>query len=127
MTLERWYEHGAFQGSVERCYDAQFPSEAYKAGARRFPMIVPMSPDDPAIPMCIEARERLREFRKPFLTCFAPADPLLGAMDKYWQNAVPGAHGVRHATIANAGHFLQEDQGEELAQILNDFVAATPS
>mmetsp|Transcript_79252 Transcript_79252/g.156931 ORF Transcript_79252/g.156931 Transcript_79252/m.156931 type:complete len:121 (-) Transcript_79252:6-368(-) len=109
-----------------RAYNAPFPSPAYKAGMRRFPMMAPRSADDECIPVIQETHRKLGQFTKPFLTIFAPADPLLNWADTFWQNHVPGAKGMPHVRIQSSGHFLQEDQGRHVATVLNRFLASTP-
>jgi len=112
--------------AVCAAYDAPFPDESYKAGARAFPLLVPASPDDPAVPANRRAWEALERFEKPFLTAFSDGDPITRGADRIFQARVPGAKGRPHRTIAGAGHFLQEDKGEELARVVIDFAAATP-
>ncbi len=109
---------------VARAYDAPFPDESYKAGARAFPMLVPTSPDDPAVPANLAAWEVLRRWTKPFLTAFSDGDPITAGGERVFQKHVPGAAGQPHVTIRGAGHFLQEDQGEELARVVADFARA---
>ena len=104
-------------------YDAPFPDETYKAGARQFPSLVPIIPDNPAIPANRKAWEVLRNFDKPFLTAFSDSDPVTKGGEKRFQQEVPGAKGQPHVTIEGAGHFLQEQKGEELAGIICDFMA----
>ena len=106
-------------------YQAPFPDESYKAGARKFPLLVPSSPDDPAAPANRAAWQALRRFDRPFLTAFGDSDPITRGADRFLQSAIPGAKGQPHTTIARAGHFLQEDAGPELATIVADFVART--
>lgn len=108
---------------VIAAYDAPFPDERYKAGARAFPLLVPSRPDDPAAPDNRKAWEALRQWRKPFLTAFSDRDPVTHGGERVFQKLVPGAQGQPHVTIANAGHFLQEDKGEECAQVVLDFLA----
>jgi len=105
-------------------YDAPFPEERYKAGARAFPMLVPSRPDDPASAANRAAWERLARFDRPFLTAFADGDPITRGADKILQAKIPGAAGQPHTTIVNAGHFVQEDAGPELAAIVAAFVNA---
>jgi haloalkane dehalogenase len=69
----------------------------------------------------------LRRWRKPFLTAFSDSDPITHGADGFLQQAIPGAQGQPHTTIASAGHFLQEDKGEELARVVIDFIARTPA
>jgi haloalkane dehalogenase len=108
---------------VEAAYDAPFPEDRYKAGARQFPVLVPITPDDPAAAANRRAWEVLRRFDKPFLTAFSDKDPITRGGDQLLQEAIPGAKGQPHTTIAGGGHFLQEDCGEELARAVIDFVA----
>jgi len=103
-------------------YEAPFPDESYKAGARKFPLLVPTSPDDPASEPNRRAWKVLEQFRKPFLTAFGDSDPITKGGDHALQKRIPGCAGQPHTTIAKAGHFLQEDQGEALAKVVIDFV-----
>ncbi len=103
-------------------YDAPFPDESYKAGARQFPMLVPSSPDDPAAPANRKAWEVLTRWNKPFLTAFGDSDPITRGGDRVLQAKIPGALGQPHRTLEKAGHFLQEDVGEELGRLVVDFV-----
>jgi haloalkane dehalogenase len=107
-------------------YDAPFPDERYKAGARQFPLLVPSSPTDPASPANRAAWEVLKRFDKPFLTAFGDQDPITRGADRILQALIPGAAGQPHTTIAGAAHFIQEDKGEELARVVAGFIAATP-
>ena len=109
--------------AVVAAYDAPFPDERFLAGARQFPMIVPISPDDPAAPANRAAWEALRHWQKPFLCTFSDRDPITRGGARYFQEAVPGAQGQPHTTITGAGHFLQEDRGEDLAQVIVGFLA----
>lgn len=110
---------------VLAAYDAPFPDESYKEGARQFPLLVPTSPDDPAAPANRAAWEVLSQFTKPFLTAFSDGDPVTRGNDIPLQQRIPGAAGQPHITIAGGGHFLQEDRGEELAQVVVEFACAS--
>jgi haloalkane dehalogenase len=110
---------------VVAAYDAPFPEDRFKAGARQFPALVPISPDDPASAPNRKAWEVLNRWRKPFLTAFSDSDPITHGADALLQQAIPGARGQPHTTIVGAGHFLQEDRGEELARVVIDFIART--
>jgi haloalkane dehalogenase len=111
---------------VIAAYDAPFPDESYKAGARQFPMLVPISPYDPAAPANRAAWGVLSRWTKPFLTAFADSDPIFAGLDAPLQRMIPGATGQPHTIIESAGHFLQEDQGERLAEVVVDFIGRTP-
>jgi haloalkane dehalogenase len=67
----------------------------------------------------------LRRWEKPFLTAFSDSDPITRGGDRAFQTLVPGTKGQPHTTIAGAGHFLQEDKGEDLAAVVADFIART--
>lgn len=108
-------------------YDAPFPDETYKAGARAFPMLVPTRPDDPAGPANQRAWEQLEHFGKPMLTAFSDGDPITAGGYRAFQERVPGAAGQPHITITGAGHFLQEDRGPQLATVVAEFIAANPA
>ena len=108
---------------VIAAYDAPFPDDTYKAGARQFPVLVPASPDDPAAPANRAAWQSLSQWKKPFLTAFGDKDAITRGADKVMQKMIPGAQGQAHTTVEGGGHFIQEDRGEELAQILVRFVA----
>lgn len=110
---------------VIAAYDAPFPSARYKAGARRFPALVPCTPDDPAAAANRAAWEQLGRWHKPFLTAFSNRDPITRGADRMFVAHVPGARGQPHTTIRNAGHFLQEEKGPQLAGVLIDFVQTT--
>jgi haloalkane dehalogenase len=107
-------------------YDAPFPDNSYKAGARIFPALVPISPDDPAVPANLKAWEVLSRWEKPFLTAFSDSDPITRGGDAQFQKTIPGAKGMKHTTITNAGHFVQEDKGEEWARIIVEFIRTDP-
>lgn len=103
-------------------YDAPYPSDAYKAGTRAFPRLVPTEENDPAVPADRAAWDVLGRWDKPFLCVFGKNDPILGRADQPLIAHVPGAKGQPHDRIWG-GHFVQEDRGPELAQRLLDFIA----
>jgi haloalkane dehalogenase len=110
---------------VIAAYDAPFPFEGYKEGARQFPVLVPITPDDPASEANRAAWEVLERFERPFLTAFSDSDPITAGGDAVLARRIPGAAGQPHTTIEGAGHFLQEDRGPRLAEVVVDFVRAT--
>lgn len=107
-------------------YDAPYPSEDYKAGARQFPMLVPITPDNPASQQNRAAWEVLKQWHKPFLTSFSDSDPITAGADKIFQKLVPGCQQQQHGIIANGGHFLQEEQGIPLANAVVNFIRDNP-
>ena len=108
--------------AVKAAYDAPFPSEEYKAGARQFPMLVPTRPDDPSSQANREAWEILKRFERPWLCAFGDNDPITASGADTFRTLVPGCVGQPHTTIAGAGHFIQEDKGEELARTVLAFM-----
>ena len=105
-----------------RAYDAPFPNRQYKAGARAFPKLVPVTPDDPATEANRSAWRILETWEKPFLTTFSNGDPITRGGDKYMQERIPGAAGQPHQTLVG-GHFLQEDSPVVFARAINDLLA----
>lgn len=101
-------------------YNAPFPSEEYKAGARIFPSLVPIEPGDPEAINNANAWKVLRQWEKPFLTVFGSEDPIMNGAEKAFQEQVPGAQNQPHQ-IWMAGHFIQEEKGAELASTLLGF------
>src|SRR5262249_58244437 len=110
---------------VIAAYDAPFPDDSYKQGARAFPRLVPVTPDDPAGPANKAAWDIFLKWQKPFITAFSDGDPITRGVDRAFQKRVPGAASQQHTTIRGAGHFLQEDKGEELARFVVDFINKT--
>jgi haloalkane dehalogenase len=106
-------------------YDAPFPDERFAAAARHFPVLIPITPGDPGAATNRETWRVLERWERPFLTAFSDGDPATRGWETIFQRRVPGARGQPHATIANAGHFLQEDAGPELADVVIRFVAST--
>jgi haloalkane dehalogenase len=123
-TTERFHVGGIVKGGCVSpldkgaidAYDAPFPGDEYTAGARAFPALVPVTPDDPASESNRAAWKVLESWEKPFLTLFSDSDPITRGGDRYFQRAVPGCSDQPHATISEAGHFLQEDKGSEIAE-----------
>ncbi len=108
--------------AIQTAYDAPFPDESYKVGARRFPLLVPTHPDDPAAEPNRQAWRKLITFDRPFLTLFSDGDPIMQGLEKIFQKKIPGAANQPHQIIQKAGHFLQEDAGKEIAEIVCQWV-----
>jgi haloalkane dehalogenase len=108
---------------VRAAYDAPFPDESFKAGPRAMPLIVPTRPDDPATAANRAAWSALTRSDVPFLCAFSDGDPITAAWGPELREAMPGAAGRVHPTITGAGHFLQEDAGPQLADVVARFVA----
>ena len=117
--------HRTLSDAEVAAYDAPFPDATYQVGARRFPLLVPVTPDDPAIPANQAAWAVLEQWTKPALTLWAPNDPVLGDLQADFTGRIPGARGLEHRTFADASHFLQEDVGPELAEATIQLLATT--
>jgi haloalkane dehalogenase len=110
---------------VVAAYDAPFPDDSYKAGARIFPTLVPTTPDDPGGVANQAAWKVLETFDRPVLCAFSDSDPITKGGAKPFLERIPGARGRSHTTIEGGGHFLQEDRGPELATVIADFIDET--
>ena len=109
----------------EAAYDAPFPTTASKAGAVAWPLLVPMTPDDPGASIMRKTRQRLSDWSKPAFVLFAPDDPILGDARNFFLDLLPTARKQPSVTIDDAGHFLQEEKGPIIAQHVLDFIDRT--
>jgi haloalkane dehalogenase len=108
--------------AVRDAYDAPYPGEEYKAGARIFPALIPVRPDDPSAQAVRDSRAALSRSAMPFLTVYGEQDPIAGAADSMFQQLVPGAAGRPHVRLSDAGHNMPEDAGADFGQIVADFI-----
>jgi haloalkane dehalogenase len=113
-------KHGLSDAEVA-AYEAPYPEERYKAGARRFPTLVPVTPAHASVAENQAAWGALERFERPFLTAFSDGDPITRGVERLFQERVPGARGQRHVVIHDGGHFLQEDQPEALIALIDEF------
>ena len=112
---------------VVAAYNAPFPDDTYKEGARIFPSLVPIEPNDSASPANRKAWDVLSRFNRPFLTAFSDGDPITRGGEEIFKKRVPGAQDQPHSTIKGAGHFLQEDCADEFSAVIVDFINRTLS
>ena len=112
---------------VRAAYDAPFPDESYKEGARQFPMLVPTDPAHPDAVANVTAWEVLKQFDRPFLTAFGDSDPITAGADLIFRRRIEGARGQDHTRVEGGGHFIQEDRGEQLAAIVRKLIESTPA
>jgi haloalkane dehalogenase len=106
-----------------RGYDAPFPVAEAKAGALAFPELVPTELDHPSAAAMLEVRDALSRWEKPTLVLFSDSDRVFSpAHAERLAARIPGA--LPAEIVAGAGHFLQEDKGEEIAERIVRFLAA---
>ncbi len=110
---------------VVAAYNAPFPDDTYCTGPRIFPMLVPTSTDDPSSAPNRAAWEVLETWDRPMLTAFSGSDPITAGADAVFRERVPGTTGQNHTVIEGGGHFLQEDRGPELAEVVARFIRET--
>ena len=105
-------------------YDAPFPDESYKEGARQFPKLVPVTPEHASVAENRAAWTVLERFEKPVLTAFGDKDAITSGGEETFIKRIPGARGQPHTIIAGGGHFLQEDAPEKLCDLIDAFIRA---
>ena len=108
--------------SVLAGYRAPFLDEKHQSGAKIFPSLIPLEVENPEALVNRKAWENLRNWKKPFLTLFSDSDPITRRGDLFFRRMIPGTKNMPHQTIVGAGHFLQEDKGVQLAEIICDFI-----
>jgi len=116
------YKRKQLTPAVINAYKAPFPSKQYKAGAKAWPLLVPQKPHDDGVKEMTRAREVLENWQKPALVMFSDKDPIMRGGDKFFRKRIPTAQNEPGITISNAGHFLQEDKGEAIAQEIKAFM-----
>lgn len=107
---------------VRAGYDAPFPNPKYQAGLRALPFLVPTTEDNPGSILNRELWRVLASLKVPILTVFGDHDPIFRGMDSTILKRMSGAKIQQHLVLAGAGHFIQEDRGNELAEIIINFV-----
>lgn len=111
---------------VIAAYNAPFPDASYQAGALKFPLLVPISPESESAPPMRRAREVYKTWTKPVLVMFSDKDPITAGGDRWFRKNIPSAANEPEIIIKDGGHFLQEDKGEEIAQHILDFMKRRP-
>ncbi len=112
---------------VLAAYDAPFPDEASCAGPRQLPLLMGLTPGSECARVNRRTMQALAAFDAPFLTAFSDGDPGTGGWAEVLRALCPARRGQAHVTLHGAGHFLQEDSGPELADVVARFVADTPA
>lgn len=125
QTVENFHAGGIIKGGTVKgldqyvidAYNAPFPNDSYKEAARQFPMLVPVTPDNPSSQKNREAWEVLKNWNKPFLCVFSEQDQIFNGVDKAFTKLIPGCQNQPHKTI-QGGHFIQEDNPEECIEAI---------
>ncbi len=110
---------------VLAAYDAPFPDPSYTAGLRQMTALLPLTRNDVGARIGRRTMRALEAFDRPFVTAYSDGDPATRGWESVFQERVPGARGQEHVTIPGAGHFLQEDAGGQLGQVIVDVIATT--
>ena len=146
-AVDRWLEFvasvdalpigGLIQGGTTRtltaselaAYEAPFPDGTYQASPMAFPFLIPVTPDNPGVPMCVDTWTHLETWTKPFLTVFGSQDQIAYQAGAHvrMQRSIPGAADLQHIVIEDANHFIQEDASDQLVDIIDAFIAQTTS
>jgi len=111
---------------VREYYDAPFHCRDAKAGAAKWPLLVPVFPFMHLTEDMKATRAFLTQWTKPALVMFSDADPITRGHDQFFLKTIPTSAQAPPVTISDAGHFLQEDKGEEIAKHIVAFVQKKP-
>lgn len=125
LVIQNGTAERTLKPEIVAAYESPFPDVSYKAGAMIFPLLVPLSPDDPGAAEMRKAREVFSRWQKPVLVMFSDKDPITRGGDLFFRSLIPSAKDQPEIVIHDAGHFLQEDKGVEIAQHIVDFIART--
>ena len=123
MIVSRGTKQGLSEAEIV-AYDAPFPDEPYKEGARQFPALVPITPQHASVDENIKAWSALEKFTKPVVTAFSDGDAITRGGEAVFQKRIPGAEGQSHVTLSG-GHFLQEDCPSEIVGVIEGVLART--
>lgn len=110
-------------------YEAPFPADEFLTAPRNMPSLVPMSRDNVESKPNVDAMDKYtKEWTKPFLTAFSTNDTTFRGGHIWWQKNIPGSNlpTVKHKMIRKAAHFLQEDKGPEIAEVIINFIKNNP-
>ncbi|MCK8522321.1 haloalkane dehalogenase [Aquimarina sp. D1M17] len=118
----QYASHNKLPKEVIDAYNAPFPNKKHKSGAVAFPLLVPAHPNDPAVKPMQKARNTLSSWNKPALVMFSDKDKVLAGLEKFFYKLIPTANDQQKIIIKNAGHFLQEEKGEEIAAYISKFM-----
>ena len=126
QTVENFHIGGIVKGGSESeldqltidAYNAPFPNDSFKEAARQFPLLVPDSINNPSYSHNVDAWKELKKWEKPFLCAFSDKDHIFKGVENSFIKHIPGADGMNHVVIKDAGHFLQEDKPQECVEAI---------
>ena len=116
-------------------YNAPYPDDSFKAGARMFPELVPTPITDPTKRPAVKEAENnsaawavFQKFTKPVLLAFSDEDTVMAGADAIWLKHCPGTKhpGIKHVTIKGVGHFLQDGGADQLVDAIKNLIKSTP-
>ncbi|MGD1843744.1 MAG: haloalkane dehalogenase [Thermonemataceae bacterium] len=114
--------HEKLSEEVLAAYKAPFPNKKYKDGVKAFPSLVPSRPTDEGVARMKKAREVLSKWQKPAFVLFSDKDQVMSGLENFFYKLMPASQAQQKIIIKNAGHFLQEDKGEEVASYIDKFI-----
>ncbi len=120
--IVQYASHTKLSKEVIEAYNAPFPNKKHKGGAVAFPLLVPANPKDPAVKPMQKARDVLSKWDKPALVMFSDKDKVLGGLEKFFYRLIPTSNDQQKIIVKDAGHFLQEEKGEEIAAYIDQFI-----
>ena len=120
--IVQYASHQKLSKDVIAAYNAPYPNKKHKGGAVAFPLLVPAHPKDPAVAPIQKARDVLSTWDKPALVMFSDKDKVLGGLEKFFYKLIPTSKDQQKIIIKDAGHFLQEEKGEEIAGYIDQFM-----
>jgi haloalkane dehalogenase len=123
-SIVQKYTFSRLPKEVVNAYNIPFPNKTYKTGPKSFPQLVPGHPDQAGIKELLQARKILSEWQKPALVMFSDKDTIFSGLEKFFLKLIPSSARQPHIVIKDAGHFLQEDKGEEIANYIKLFLEA---
>lgn len=110
----------SLEDEVVAAYEAPFPTPESKAGAAAFPLLVPLHSGDPGAAEMAHVSDALEMWHKPVLVAFSDSDPIFSQRaGERLAARIPSAIFV---PIEGASHFLQEDKGEDIARLIQDWL-----
>ncbi len=107
---------------IINAYKAPFPNKKHKSGAKAFPLLVPSTPYDDGVKRIKKAKKILSEWNKPALVLFSDKDRIMSGREVFFYRLIPTSRNQEKIIIKDAGHFLQEEKGEEIAEYIDRFI-----